>query len=457
MRRGDNMNDTIAAVSTALGVGAISIVRVSGNDAIRIVNKIFRPTDLELVKSHTLHYGHIYDDEEIIDEVLVSVMKSPRSFTTEDTVEINCHGGINTTNRVLALLLSNGARLAEPGEFSKKAFLNGRIDLIEAEGIMDLINAKTEKMRKLALNQISGKVSSMIKQLRDGIKNILINIDVNIDYPEYEDILVVTNEMLVSSLADIKNEVERILKEAKNGKIIKEGIKTVIIGRPNVGKSSVLNKLIDEDKAIVTDVAGTTRDIVEGSVSIDGILLNIIDTAGIRESEDVIEQLGVTKSIKMIDEADLVILVLNNKEGITAEDIKLLNQVNKQNRIVLINKDDLDSEIDEKKLQGEIVVYGNTVSIEGLDMLKEKIKEMFNIDDLDRGDLTYLSNARQLGLLNETLKVINELELGLDDNIPLDILAIDLKRIWEILGDIIGENYNNELIDELFKQFCLGK
>ncbi len=451
------MNDTIAAVSTSLGVGAISIIRVSGEDSIDIVNRIFKNVDLSKVSTHTLHYGHIYDGSEVIDEVLVSVMRSPKTFTTEDTVEINCHGGINTTNKVLGLLLSNGARLAEPGEFTKRAFLNGRIDLIEAEGIMDLINAKTEKMRKLALNQVGGKVSTLIRGLREKIRDVLINIDVNIDYPEYEDILVITNEMLETSLETIKRETLRILKESENSKIIKEGIKTIIIGRPNVGKSSILNRLIDEDKAIVTDMPGTTRDIVEGTVNIDGIILNVIDTAGIRETENIIEKIGVNKSIQMLEDADLVILVLNNNEEITKEDIKLLNKIKKHNRIIFINKSDLISKIDADILKDEIIIYGNTISNDGLDELKNKIKEMFNIDKIDKEDLTYLSNARQIGLLRETLKIINEINVSLENNVPIDILAIDLQKIWELLGEIIGGNYSEELINELFKQFCLGK
>ena len=451
------MNDTIAAVSTSLGVGAISIIRVSGEDSIDIVNRIFKNVDLSKVSTHTLHYGHIYDGSEVIDEVLVSVKRSPKTFTTEDTIEINCHGGINTTNKVLGLLLSNGARLAEPGEFTKRAFLNGRIDLIEAEGIMDLINAKTEKMRKLALNQVGGKVSTLIRGLREKIRDVLINIDVNIDYPEYEDILVITNEMLETSLETIKRETLRILKESENSKIIKEGIKTIIIGRPNVGKSSILNRLIDEDKAIVTDMPGTTRDIVEGTVNIDGIILNVIDTAGIRETENIIEKIGVNKSIQMLEDADLVILVLNNNEEITKEDIKLLNKIKKHNRIIFINKSDLISKIDADILKDEIIIYGNTISNDGLDELKNKIKEMFNIDKIDKEDLTYLSNARQIGLLRETLKIINEINVSLENNVPIDILAIDLQKIWELLGEIIGGNYSEELINELFKQFCLGK
>ncbi|HHX16317.1 MAG TPA: tRNA uridine-5-carboxymethylaminomethyl(34) synthesis GTPase MnmE [Mollicutes bacterium] len=451
------MNDTIAAISTALGVGAVSIIRLSGTDAVAIANKIFKGNDLTKVKSHTINYGHIIDKEEIVDEVLVSVMLSPKTYTKEDIIEINCHGGINTTNRVLSLVLSNGARLAEPGEFTKRAFLNGRIDLVEAEGVMDLINAKTEKMRKLAINQVEGKISRLVKLLRDNIRDILINIDVNIDYPEYEDILVITNNMIKESIAKIKTEAHKILKESENSKIIKEGIKTTIIGRPNVGKSSLLNKLIDEDKAIVTDTPGTTRDIVEGIVNIDGIILNVIDTAGIRQTEDKIEQIGVNKSMKTLDEADFVILVLNNNEEINEDDLKLLEKTKNMKRIIYINKNDLASNLDKSKLQDEIIIYGNTVTEEGIDALKDKIRELFGIDELEQADLMYLSNARQIGLLNESVNLIEDIEAGLTNNVPVDIIAIDLKKIYELLGEIIGENYSDELIDELFRQFCLGK
>lgn len=317
------MDDTICAISTALGVGAISIIRVSGNDSINIVNKIF-DRDLTNVLSHTINYGHIIDNNEIIDEVLISVMKSPKTFTCEDIVEINCHGGIATTNKILELVIRNGARMALPGEFTKRAFLNGRIDLIEAEGVMDLINSKTEVGRKMAMASLSGKVSNMISDLRRKMLDIIANIEVNIDYPEYEDILVVTNDMIKDSVTNLKRELSKILKEALDGKIIKEGIKTLIIGRPNVGKSSILNRLLDEDKAIVTDIEGTTRDIVEGTVSLDGILLNIIDTAGIRQTDNIVEKIGVDKSISLINEADLIILVLNNNEALNSDDLKLL-------------------------------------------------------------------------------------------------------------------------------------
>lgn len=336
------MDDTICAISTALGVGAISIIRVSGNDSINIVNKIF-DRDLTNVLSHTINYGHIIDNNEIIDEVLISVMKSPKTFTCEDIVEINCHGGIATTNKILELVIRNGARMALPGEFTKRAFLNGRIDLIEAEGVMDLINSKTEVGRKMAMASLSGKVSNMISDLRRKMLDIIANIEVNIDYPEYEDILVVTNDMIKDSVTNLKSELSKILKEAIDGKIIKEGIKTLIIGRPNVGKSSILNRLLDEDKAIVTDIEGTTRDIVEGTVSLDGILLNIIDTAGIRQTDNIVEKIGVDKSISLINEADLIILVLNNNEALNSDDLKLLESTKNKKRIIFINKSDLDA------------------------------------------------------------------------------------------------------------------
>ncbi len=446
------MDDTICAISTALGVGAISIIRVSGNDSINIVNKIF-DRDLTNVLSHTINYGHIIDNNEIIDEVLISVMKSPKTFTCEDIVEINCHGGIATTNKILELVIRNGARMALPGEFTKRAFLNGRIDLIEAEGVMDLINSKTEVGRKMAMASLSGKVSNMISDLRRKMLDIIANIEVNIDYPEYEDILVVTNDMIKDSVTNLKSELSKILKEALDGKIIKEGIKTLIIGRPNVGKSSILNRLLDEDKAIVTDIEGTTRDIVEGTVSLDGILLNIIDTAGIRQTDNIVEKIGVDKSISLINEADLIILVLNNNEALNSDDLKLLESTKNKKRIIFINKSDLESNIS----IDEDVIYGNTLNNAGLDELKNKIKELFNMDNISNSDLNYLSSANQIATLKECLKSVEDIEIALENDLTIDMLEIDIKRIWELLGNLIGESYDEELLDNLFSKFCLGK
>ena len=446
------MNDTIAAISTALGVGAISIIRVSGDKSIEIVNKIF-DKDLEKVKSHTIVYGHIVDNENIIDEVLVSVMKSPKTFTTEDVIEINCHGGIATTNKVLELLLKNGARMAEAGEFTKRAFLNGRIDLLEAEGVMDLIDSKTEASRKLAMSALSGNVSRMISDLRNQMIEIITNIEVNIDYPEYEDILVVTTDMINSSITSLEEKLIKILKEAENGKIIKNGINTLIIGRPNVGKSSLLNKLLNEEKAIVTDIEGTTRDIVEGNISLDGIELNIIDTAGIRKTDNIVEQIGVNRSLSLIDKADLIILVLNNNEKLTEDDYKLLDSTNDKKRIIFINKCDLESKvsIDEK------VVYGNTITNDGLDNLKSKIKELFNIDGIIKSDMNYLSSATHISTIKECLKIVDDILIALENNLTVDMLEIDIKKIWELLGNLIGDSYDEELLDNLFSKFCLGK
>ena len=448
------MNDTIAAISTALGVGAISIIRVSGDKSIEIVNKIF-DKDLEKVKSHTIVYGHIVDNKNIIDEVLVSVMKSPKTFTTEDVIEINCHGGIATTNKVLELLLKNGARMAEAGEFTKRAFLNGRIDLLEAEGVMDLIDSKTEASRKLAMSALSGNVSRMIIDLRNQMIEIITNIEVNIDYPEYEDILVVTTDMINSSITSLEEKLIKILKEAENGKIIKNGINTLIIGRPNVGKSSLLNKLLNEEKAIVTDIEGTTRDIVEGNISLDGIELNIIDTAGIRKTDNIVEQIGVNRSLSLIDKADLIILVLNNNEKLTEDDYKLLDSTNDKKRIIFINKNDLPKNINLDIVDN--VVYGSTMKIFGINALKDKIKELFNMEEIEKGDFNYLSNARHIATIHECISVVESIKEGLKNGLPIDILEIDIKKIWELLGNLIGESYDEELLDNLFSRFCLGK
>lgn len=451
------MNDTIAAISTTQGVGAISIIRVSGNDAIKIVNKIFKGKNLETVESHTINYGHIVDKDEVIDEVLISVMKSPKTFTTEDVVEINCHGGISTTNKILELVLNNGARLAEPGEFTKRAFLNGRIDLTQAESVMDLINSKNESKRKVAIKGLNGYVSNIIRNLRQEILELLASIEVNIDYPEYEDAIVMTNDIVKPKIAEIKEKLAKIINESENGKILTSGIKTIIIGKPNVGKSSILNRLLDEEKAIVTDIEGTTRDTVEGSITINGVSLNIIDTAGIRETEDIVEKIGVEKSLNLINEADLIIIVLNNNEELTEEDKKILDACKDKKVIVVINKNDLERKINIKDINYKNIIYTNTVDLSGIDSLKEKIVELFNLNELEQQDYTYLSNVRQISLAKEAYQILKEVDNGIENEVPVDMIEIDIKRAWEKLGEIIGETYTEELIDQLFSQFCLGK
>ena len=447
------MEDTIAAISSALGVGAISIIRISGDKSLEIINKIF-DKDLTNAKSHTIHYGHIIDNNEIIDEVLVSIMLAPKTFTKEDIIEINCHGGINTTNKVLELVLSNGARLAEPGEFTKRAFLNGRIDLTQADGIMNLIEAKTDISRKMSINQLNGQVSNIIKNLRTKLIDIISNIEVNIDYPEYEDIEVVTSEKIYPQVLSIQEEIKNIIKKSEDGKIINEGINIGIIGRPNVGKSSLLNTLLEEEKAIVTDIEGTTRDIVEGKIIINGIVCNIIDTAGIRETDNIVEKIGVTKSLNIIDSSDLIIMILNNNEKITEEELELLAKIKNKNHIIVINKTDLENKLN---LYVEDAIKISIKDNKGIEDIKKRISEIFNLDKISTTDMSYLSNARSISLLKQSLNKINECIKNIDNGVPIDIIELDLKETWNTLGEIIGETYTDELIDEIFSRFCLGK
>lgn len=451
------MNDTIAAISTAQGVGAISIIRVSGPSAIPIVNKVFDGKDLEKVSTHTIHYGKIMDQTEVIDEVLVSVMRAPKTFTREDIVEINCHGGIASTNKVLELILRNGARLAEAGEFTKRAFLNGRIDLTEAESIMDLISSKTEASRKVAIKGLTGHINHLIRSLRQEILELLASIEVNIDYPEYEDAIEMTNDKVAPAIQSIKTKLHHIIEESENGRILTSGIKTVIIGKPNVGKSSILNRLLDEDKAIVTAIEGTTRDTVEGQITIKGVALNLIDTAGIHETEDLVEKIGVDKSLRLIEEADLVILVLNQNEKLSAEDRKILSVCQNKKTIVVLNKSDLEKRIEEEEIPYSEIIHTNTLDGNGIEPLKRKISELFHLEQLQSQDDSYLSNIRQISLAKEALSILEEVTVGIEQEVPVDMIEIDIKRSWEKLGEIIGETYSEELIDQLFSQFCLGK
>ena len=449
------MEDTICAISTSLSIGAISIIRVSGPKAILFVNSIFSG-NLKNAESHTIHYGHIVYKNEIIDEVLITIMKKPKTYTMEDIVEINLHGGIATTNKVLEILLEVGCRLAEPGEFTKRAFLNGRIDLIESEAINELINAKTESKRKLCLNQIGGNLTKIINNIRERLVKLMANIEINIDYPEYEDNLIITEKILYEQLNKIIDEINNLKKNAKFGKIISSGINVAIIGKPNVGKSSILNHLLDEEKAIVTDIAGTTRDIVEGSISLNGIELKLIDTAGIHETSDYVEKIGVNKSISQINNADLIILVLDGSNKLTKEDNNLLDMISLKKYIIFINKTDLNNNIDIDKQKYNNIVYGNTIDIDGLDGLKNKIIELFELNEIKQ-DMTYLSNARQISLINKASESITKALESLKNNIPIDMISIDLKNCYDYLGNIIGKTYNEDIINQLFKDFCVGK
>lgn len=453
------MEDTIVAISTSIGKNAISIIRLSGKDSIGIVNRCFNGKDLTKVNSHTINYGYLYTNEkqdELLDEVLVSVMKAPKTYTTEDIVEINCHGGIITTNKILEAILNNGARLAEPGEFTKRAFLNGRIDLIKSESVMDIIESKSEESRKIALSAISGKTSDMIRNFRSSLKNLLSQIEVNIDYPEYYDIEVITEKNIINEVKNMKKQLEVLIKLSEDSMTIKNGINTVIVGKPNVGKSSILNQLLEKEKAIVTNIAGTTRDIVEGEIYLDGILLNIIDTAGIRKSEDIVEQIGVEKSLSMIKEADLIIVVLNNNEELSLEDKDILEKTKNKQRIVAINKSDLPNKLTLPK-EIENIVNTTTIDNNGIDTLKDKIKELFNLEQIKTTDYTYLTNARQISLAKQAYKTLLESESALLQGQTVDMIEIDLKKCFDILGQIIGESYSEEIIDNLFKNFCVGK
>ena len=452
------MEDTIVAISTASGVGAISIIRLSGPNALEVASSIFKGKDLKKVASHTINHGYIIDKNgSIIDEVLVSVMLAPKTYTTEDIVEINTHGGIASTNKVLELCLVNGARLAQPGEFTKRAFLNGRIDLTEAEAIEDVITSSTDKSLRLSMNQLTGALKNLITEIRKDIMSLIANIEVNIDYPEYEDAEDITLQKLKEKLLPIKSKLEELLKNSNDAKIIKDGINICMIGRPNVGKSSLLNAFLEEDKAIVTDIAGTTRDIVEGQTIINGIKINFLDTAGIRKTANVVEKIGVDKSKKIINMADLIILVLNNNEKLTPDDLELLDLVKNKNYIIFVNKNDLPANLDLPDKKYANVVYGNTLTTAGIKELKEMITTLFNLEKISTNDATYITNARHKALIEVALNYLNSALENIDNSYSVDMLEIDIRACWDTLGEIIGATYKDELLDELFSNFCLGK
>ena len=449
-------NDTIAAIATSMGRSAVNIIKISGPESISIVSKIFTK-DLSKLEPNTINYGFIKEGNELIDEVLVSLFTSPNSQTGEDIVEINTHGGISVTNKVLELVLSNGARLAEPGEFLKRAFLNGKKDLIEAEAISDLINAKTEEARKMSLKGLSGELSKKIKTLRNKILNIIANIEVNIDYPEYEDAIIYTNELLKTNINEIQSDLEKLVKESEKGTLLNNGINVGIVGKPNVGKSSLLNLLINEDKAIVTDIEGTTRDIVEGNITINGVTLNLIDTAGIRETNNVVEKLGVEKSKDIINKSDLIIALFDISRPFTLEDEAILSSIKAKKSIIILNKTDLPTKIDLNKFTSYNIIKTSVKEDIGKDELLNMIKELFSLNEIETGDFTYLSNARQISLIKEALKLCLEIKYQNEQNTPVDLIQIDLQNLWEKLGEITGDAYKDELLDEIFSKFCLGK
>lgn len=451
--------DTIAAVSTPLGEGAIGIVRLSGTDSFAIAQKIFKGKDLNSVASHTLNYGHIVDPDkdEILDEVMVGAMRSPKTFTREDIIEINTHGGIAVTNEILQLVIREGARLAEPGEFTKRAFLNGRVDLTQAEAVMDIIRAKTDKAMNIAVNQLDGSLSDLINNTRQEILNTLAQVEVNIDYPEYDDVEEATTEIIREKTTEFEALLTNLLKTARRGKILREGISTAIIGRPNVGKSSLLNNLLREEKAIVTDIEGTTRDVIEEYVNINGVPLKLVDTAGIRETEDIVEQIGVERSKKALKEADLVLLVLNASEPLTDQDRQLLEISQDSNRIILLNKVDLPEKIEIDQLP-ENHIKISVLKNQNIDQIEDRINALFFENaGLVEQDATYLSNARHISLIEKAVESLQAVNEGLALGMPVDLLQVDLTRTWEILGEITGDAAPDELITQLFSQFCLGK
>lgn len=444
---------TIVSISTALGSGAISIVRLSGEDAISIVNKKFKGKDLSKVKSHTVHYGHIYDGETCVDEVLVSVFRAPKTYTMEDVVEINCHGGMFVTNKVLELMVDGGAEIAEPGEFTKRAFMNGRIDLTQAEAVMDVISSETNNSLKCANLALKGDVYKMIVKFQSLLMDCITKIEVNIDYPEYEDEFIVTNEYLLPRLIELKSKLEDILSKANDSTIIKEGIKTAIIGKPNVGKSSLLNALLGEEKAIVTNIAGTTRDTIEGKINLGGIILNLIDTAGVRDTSDVVEKIGVEKSKKVLEEAELVILILDNSNNLEDIDKELINMTKDKKRLVIINKMDLPRKID---FVGEALEV-SILNEDDLGKIEQRIKKLCISSEINNIDATYIGNTRQISLIKKALKSIKDAINSINEGLPIDIINVDIRSSYLSLGEVIGKGSPEDIIDNLFANFCLGK
>ncbi|WP_147512205.1 tRNA uridine-5-carboxymethylaminomethyl(34) synthesis GTPase MnmE [Bacillales bacterium] len=456
--------DTIAAISTPMGEGAIAIVRLSGPKAVETADRVYRGANrLTEVPTHTIHYGKLVEQttKQVVDEVMVSVMRAPKTFTREDVVELNCHGGIVAVNRVLELILEQpDVRLAEPGEFTKRAFLNGRIDLSQAEAVMDLIRAKTDRAMTVAVGQIEGRLSKLVQDLREQLLQTIASIEVNIDYPEY-DAEEMTQQIVQKDAGEVRRILTELLATARQGKILREGLSTAIIGRPNVGKSSLLNTLVQEAKAIVTDIAGTTRDTIEEYVNVRGVPLKLIDTAGIRETEDIVERMGVEKSRQALNSADLILLVLNGNDPLTEEDVLLFEAIRGMNAIIIVNKSDLPQQIDLERVKqladGRPVVTTSLLEEAGVMDLEAAIAALFFEQGVEGQDMTYVSNARHIQLIKQASQMIEDALGAAEASMPIDMVQIDLRRAWDTLGEINGDTAQDSLLDKLFSQFCLGK
>ncbi|MBR3163177.1 MAG: tRNA uridine-5-carboxymethylaminomethyl(34) synthesis GTPase MnmE [Clostridia bacterium] len=455
---------TIASISTAPGIGGIGIIRMSGENTFKILDKIFvqkNKEEINNIKGYSIKYGHIVDETEVVDEVLVSYFKAPKSYTTENMCEINSHGGNIVVKRILELCLKNGANLAEPGEFTKRAFLNGRIDLTQAESVIDVINAKSEREVKAGIKQLEGELSKKINKIKQKILDIMVNIEVSIDYPEYDDIEEVQNKQVLDMLDDAQNELNILVKSFENGKILKEGIRTAIIGKPNAGKSSLLNAILKEERAIVTEYEGTTRDTIEEFITINGIPLKLIDTAGIRDATDEVEKIGVDKSKKIAEEADLIIAIFDCSKELTDDDKKILKIIKNKKSIIILNKIDLNKKISKNNetlssVSDKIIEISAIKNI-GIENLYEKISEMFNLNEINIDNEVLITNIRHKDLINKAIQKIQETKTTIENHMPIDIVAIYIKDILEALGSITGETISEDIINEIFSKFCLGK
>ena len=450
------LDDIIVGISTGFQEGAISIIRLSGYGCIELVNKCFKGKDLTKVNSHTINYGYILDENKnMLDEVLVSVFKAPKTYTKEDVIEINCHGGLFVTNKVYELLISLGARPSEAGEFTKRAFLNGRIDLTKAEAVMDMISAENNAALAIASKGLQGVIKRTVDDLRQKLLDVIAVISVNIDYPEYDDVEMLTTNQIKPGIELIISDVINLLEKSKSAKFLKNGVDTAIVGKPNVGKSSLLNALLEEQKAIVTSIPGTTRDTIEAKYNIGNITLNLIDTAGIRETKDIVEKIGVDKSLDMIEKAELILFVVDGSKELDQEDLELYNKIKNKKHLVIINKNDLGIIIDTNKFANKVIISTNDVY--KLEELKKSILKLIEVEKITNKDITYLSNARQIEKLNLAKNELLEAMDEINENAFIDFVDIHLRAAWMYLGEIIGETSSESLLDELFSKFCLGK